>query len=339
MVKIVFFELDKFGLGDKKEYIKKALSAHEVIFVEEPLTSQNASKAGDAEAVACFIYSQINDDLLSKLQNLKLLVTMSTGFEHIDAVACKKRNVIACNVPSYGEHTVAEHAIALLLALTKKIVPSVERTKKGDFSLDGLRGSDLHGKTMGIIGTGKIGKNTAKLSKAFGMRVIAFDRFPDNEFAKKEGISYVLFDDLLSDSDFISLHAPETPETKHMINSNNVRKIKPGCFLINTARGSLIETEALLIGLKEGILAGAGLDVLEEEYAIREEMELLHEQYHKKFDVKTLLEEHILLEQPNVIVTPHNAFNTNEALMRILDTTVDNINAFLAGVPRNVIKG
>jgi len=339
MVKIVFFELDKFGLGDKKEYIKKALSAHEVIFVEEPLTSQNASKAGDAEAVACFIYSQINDDLLSKLQNLKLLVTMSTGFEHIDAVACKKRNVIACNVPSYGEHTVAEHAIALLLALTKKIVPSVERTKKGDFSLDGLRGSDLHGKTMGIIGTGKIGKNTAKLSKAFGMRVIAFDRFPDNEFAKKDGISYVLFDDLLSDSDFISLHAPETPETKHMINSNNVRKIKPGCFLINTARGSLIETEALLIGLKEGILAGAGLDVLEEEYAIREEMELLHEQYHKKFDVKTLLEEHILLEQPNVIVTPHNAFNTNEALMRILDTTVDNINAFLAGVPRNVIKG
>jgi D-lactate dehydrogenase len=124
-----------------------------------------------------------------------------------------------------------------------------------------------------------------------------------------------------------------------MINSQNVRKIKSGCFLINTARGSLVETEALLVGLKEGIFAGVGLDVLEEEYAIREEMELLHEHYHKKFDMKTLLEEHVLLEQPNVIVTPHNAFNTNEALMRILDTTVDNINAFLAGVPRNVIKG
>lgn len=339
MAKIVFFELEKFGLGDKKDYVKKTLSAHEVVFVEEPMSVENSDKAADAQIIACFIYSQINDELLSKLQNLKLLVTMSTGFEHIDLSACKKRNVVASNVPSYGENTVAEHAMALLLALTKKIVPSVERTKTGNFSLDGLRGSDLHGKTMGIIGTGKIGKNTAKLARAFGMRVIAFDRFPDNDFAKKEGVSYVLLDDLLSDSDVISLHAPETKETFHMINSQNVRKIKSGCFLINTARGSLVETEALLVGLKEGIFAGVGLDVLEEEYAIREEMELLHEHYHKKFDMKTLLEEHVLLEQPNVIVTPHNAFNTNEALMRILDTTVDNINAFLAGVPRNVIKG
>lgn len=339
MVKIVFFELEKFGLGDKKDYVKKSLPAHDVVFVEEPLTSENSTKAVDAQIVACFIYSQINDSLLSKLKNLKLLVTMSTGFEHIDVAACKKRNVVACNVPSYGEHTVAEHAVALLLALTKKIVPSVERTRKGDFSLEGLRGSDLHGKTMGIIGTGKIGKNTARLARAFGMRVIAYDRFPDNDFANKEGVSYVLFDDLLSESDFISVHAPETKETFHIINVNNIRKVKPGCFLVNTARGSLIETEALLIGLKEGILAGAGLDVLEEEYAIREEMELLHEHYHKKFDVKTLLEEHLLLQMPNVIITPHNAFNTNEALMRILDTTVDNINAFLAGVPRNVIKG
>lgn len=338
MVKIVFFELEKFGLGDKKDYVKKSLSAHEVIFIEEPLSIQNSDKASGADVVACFIYSEISDSLLSKLPNLKLLVTMSTGFEHIDSAACKKRNVIACNVPSYGEHTVAEHAIALLLALTKKVVPSVERTRKGDFSLEGLRGSDLYGKTIGIIGTGKIGKNTAKLARAFGMRVIAYDRFPDNEFAGKEGVSYVLFEDLLSESDFISIHAPETKETYHMINVGNIRKIKSGCLLINTARGSLVETEALLIGLREGILAGAGLDVLEEEYAIREEMELLHEHYHKKFDMKTLLEEHILLEQPNVIVTPHNAFNTNEALMRILDTTVDNINAFLGGVPRNVIK-
>lgn len=339
MVRIVFFELEKFGLGDKKDYVKKSLPSHEIVFIEEPLSVQNSERAEDADVVACFIYSEINDALLSKLPNLKLLVTMSTGFEHIDVAACKKRNIVACNVPSYGEHTVAEHAIALLLALTKKIIPSVERTRKGDFSLDGLRGSDLHGKTMGIVGTGKIGKNAAKLARAFGMRVIAYDRFPDNEFAGKEGVSYVLFNDLLSDSDFISIHAPETKETYHMINVDNVRRIKPGCFLVNTARGSLIETEALLIGLKEGIFAGVGLDVLEEEYAIREEMELLHEHYHKNFDMKTLLEEHVLLQMPNVIITPHNAFNTDEALMRILDTTVDNINAFLAGVPRNVIKG
>jgi len=339
MVNIAFFELEKFGLGDKKDYVKKSLASHNVIFIEEPLSAENVSKAKSSDVIACFIYSQINDALLSKLANLKLLVTMSTGFEHIDISACKKRNIIACNVPSYGEHTVAEHAIALLLALTRKIIPSVERTRKGDFSLDGLRGIDLHGKTIGIIGTGKIGKNVAILSKAFGMRVIAYDRFPDNEFAKKVGISYVLFDDLLADSDFISLHAPETKETFHLINVDNVRKIKPGCFLVNTARGSLVDTEALLIGLKEGIFAGVGLDVLEEEYAIREEMELLHERYHKKFDMKTLLEEHLLLKMPNVIITPHNAFNTNEALMRILDTTIDNINAFLAGVPRNVIKG
>jgi len=339
MVKIVFFELEKFGLGDKKDYVKKSLQSHEVIFIEEPLTSQNSGKAKDAQVIACFIYSKINEELLSSLPNLKLLVTMSTGFEHIDVSACKKREITVCNVPSYGEKTVAEHAMALLLSLTKNIVPSVERTRKGDFSLNGLRGCDLNGKIIGILGTGKIGKNMARYTKAFGMRVIAYDPFPDNEFAKETGISYVLFDDVLSESDVISVHVPESKETHHLINVNNVRKIKANCYLINTARGGIVETEAILVGLKEGIFKGVGLDVLEEEFAISEEMQLLHETYHKDYDLKTLLEEHVLLRLSNVIVTPHNAFNTNEALMRILDTTVDNINAFLGKVPRNVIKG
>jgi len=263
---------------------------------------------------------------------------MSTGFDHIDLEACKSKNVIASNVPAYGENTVAEHAICLLLALTRKLVPSVERTRKGDFSLEGLRGIDLKGKTLGILGTGRIGRHVAHFANAFDMRVIAFDKFPNDALAKECGYTYLPFDQVLAESDVISIHLPETPDTKHIINKDNVKKIKKGCILINTARGSIVETEAILMGIKEGIFAGAGLDVLEEECAIKEERELLHETFQKKCDVKTLLAEHMLIEQPNVLITPHNAFNTEEALQRILDTTIDNINSFYSGVPKNIIK-
>ncbi len=337
MAKIVFFELEQFGLGDRKNYIKEHLKGNDVAFVDEQLTEKNADRAKDADVVAFFIYSKINDALLKTMPKLKLALTMSTGFEHIDIDACRKRNVVACNVPAYGDNTVAEHAMALLLAISRKLMPSIERTRKGSFELTGLRGFDLKGKTMGILGTGRIGRNVAHFAEAFGMRVIAFDKFPNEALAKECGFTYVPFDKLLADSDVISVHLPETPETHHIINKDNVRKIKKGCVLINTARGGIIDTEALLIGMKEGILSALGLDVLEEECAIKEEMELLHEMFQKKCDVKTLLEEHWLIEMENVLVTPHNAFNSTEALMRILDTTIDNVNAFLAGVPQNKV--
>lgn len=337
MAKIAFFELDSFGLGDRKDYIRQHLKGNEIIFIEDKLSEQGAAKAKDAEVVACFIYSQVNENLLNKLPGVKLVTTMSTGFDHIDINACRKRNIVACNVPAYGDNTVAEHAMALLLAISRKLIPSVERTRQGSFDLTGLRGFDLKGKTMGIIGTGRIGRNVAHHAEAFGMSVIAFDKFPNDALAKECGFTYVPIDKLFAESDVISMHLPENPETHHFINKDNVRKIKKGCVLINTARGGLIETEALLIGVKEGIFSALGLDVLEEECTIKEEMELLHETFQKKCDVKTLLEEHMLMKMPNVLITPHNAFNSTEALMRILDTTIDNINAFLSGVPRNTI--
>lgn len=335
MAKIAFFELAKFGLGGMQDYIKKFLKGHEIIFSEEPLTEQNADKAADCEVVAFFIYSKITDALLRKLKAAKIITTMSTGFDHVDLEACRKRNIVACNVPAYGDNTVAEHAMALLLAISRKIVPSVERTRKGDFSLEGLRGFDLKGKTLGILGTGRIGRNVAHYAEAFGMKVIAFDKFPNEALAKECNFTYVTFDEVLAQSDVLSLHLPEMPETHHIINKDNVKKIKKGCVLINTARGGLIETEAILRGLKEGIFSACGLDVLEEEIAIKEEAELLHETFQKAGDMKTLLEAHILLRHPQVLITPHNAFNSAESLTRILDTTIDNINAFLAGVPKN----
>ncbi len=338
MSKIAFFELEKFGLGDKKDYIKQFLKGHDILFVEDPLTEQSAEKAADYEVVAFFIYSKINSDLLKKLPKVKFVTTMSTGFDHVDLDACRKRNIIACNVPAYGDNTVAEHAMALLLAISRKLVPSIERTRKGDFSLEGLRGFDLKGKTLGIMGTGRIGRNVAHFAEGFGMRVIAFDKFPNEALAKECGFTYVSFDQLLAESDVLSLHLPESPETHHIINKDNVKKIKKGCVLINTARGGLVDTEAILMGLKEGNFSACGLDVLEEECAIKEEAELLHETFQKTCDLKTLLEEHILIQQPNVLITPHNAFNSSEALMRILDTTIDNINAFFAGVPKNKIS-
>lgn len=337
MVKIAFFELEKFGLGDRKDYVKQHLIGHEVSFFEEPLSESNADKASDCEVVAFFIYSQINDKILAKLKSVKLLATMSTGFDHVNVEACRKKNVTACNVPAYGENTVAEHAMALLLSISRRIMPSVERTRKGDFTLEGLRGFDLLDKTLGIIGTGRIGRHMAHFAEAFGMKVIAFDKFPNEALAKECGFTYVSFDELLAKSDVISLHLPENKDTHYTINKDNIRKIKKGCVLINTARGGLVETEALLIGLKEGYLSACGLDVLEEECAIKEEAELLHETFQKTCNTKTLLEEHMLIQHPNVLVTPHNAFNSGEALMRILDTTIDNINGFISGVPKNKI--
>ncbi len=331
MAKITFFELEPW----EKDYIKEHLKGHELVFVDQKLEEKNAP--GDADVVAIFIYSQVNDAVLKKMQNVKLVATMSTGFDHINLDACKKKSVVACNVPAYGDNTVAEHAMALLLAIARKLVPSVERTRKGDFSLEGLRGFDLKGKTMGIVGTGRIGRNVAHFAEGFGMKVIAFDKFPNDALAKECGFTYVALDELLAQSDVISMHLPEMPETHHIINMDNIKKIKRGCVFINTARGGLVETEALLLGLKEGILSACGLDVLEEESTIREEKELLHETFKKSVDLKTLLAEHMLIGQPNVLITPHNAFNSSEALMRILDTTIDNINAFFAGVPKNKI--
>jgi len=262
---------------------------------------------------------------------------MSTGFDHIDLKTAKAKNIKVSNVPFYGENTVAEHTLALILALSRRLPDSIERVKKFDFNLDNLRGFDLEGKTLGLIGLGHIGSHVAQMAKGFGLKIIAFDPKKDLKLAKKLDFKYVALDNLLKTSDIISLHAPYNKKTHHLINKNNINQIKKGAYLVNTARGGLIETDSLITALNKGIIAGAGLDVLEEECFIKEEKELLAKPFQKKCNLKTVLQGHVLIQDPRVLVTPHNAFNSHEALQRILDTTVENIQGFLRGKPKNLV--
>jgi D-lactate dehydrogenase len=289
------------------------------------------------DVLSVFIYSHVDAKILQKAPRLKLVATCSTGYDHIDLAACRKKKITVCNVPSYGENTVAEHTFALILALSRKVHQGWLRTIRGNFSFDGLEGFDLQGKTFGIVGTGHIGLHAVRMAKGFGMNVVAFDVVKNNFMAETLGFRYVPFETLLAQSDIISLHAPYNKHTHHMINKGNISKIKRGALLINTARGGLVETEALALALDQGILSGAGLDVLEGEELIKEERQILSKEY--PIDpLKTLLQNHILLNRENVVITPHIAFNSREALQRIFDTTIANIQAFLAGKPENQVR-
>jgi len=332
-MKIAFFETEDW----QKDYLKGRLGAAELSFFSEPLSDSDIGRVSDCDIVSPFIYSQINKNTLQKLPDLKMVATRSTGFDHIDLAAAKENKVIVCNVPFYGENTVAEHTFALILSLSRKLFDSVERARKGDFSLDGLRGFDLKDKTLGIIGMGHIGLHVARIANGFEMKVLAYDSKPDKRLAKKIGFEYAGFDELLLKSDIITLHVPYNKSTHHLISSENISLIKKGAYLINTARGALVETEALLKALSGGILAGAGLDVLEEECVVKEEAQLLSKEFPKTCDLKTVLRNHVLLQQKNVIITPHNAFNSQEALIRILDTTILNIQSFIKNKPINKV--
>ena len=259
-----------------------------------------------------------------------MIATRSTGFDHIDLKAAKEKNIPIAYVPGYGDNTVAEFAFGLILNLSRKIYTGFDQIREtGSFSLEGLRGFDLNNKTIGIIGTGRIGRYMVKIAKGFGMKVIAFDVKPDENFAKEMSFQYLSLDDVLVQSDIISLHVPYMKETHHLINSQNISKIKKGALLINTSRGAVVETESLIRGLNEKILGGVGLDVLEEEGAIQDEKTLILYGRPEEHDLKTLIQNHVLIDMPNVIITPHNAFNTQEALQRILDTDLENIKSFI----------
>ncbi len=333
-MKIAFFELEEW----EKDYIKQNLKKQHAIFVNDKLTVETAAKAKECDAVAVFIYSKVDKAVLGKLPRLKFVATMSTGYDHIDLEDAKQAKVSVSNVPSYGENTVAEHTFALILALSRKIVDSADRTRKGDFTLDGLRGFDLKGKTIGIIGTGHIGQHAIRMAKGFEMKVIAFDIKKNSAAAKKLGFSYASLDTLLQKSDIISLHCPYNKSTHHLINNRNIGKMRKGAMLINTARGGIVETRALLRALNDGTIAAAGLDVLEEECNIKEEKQLLVEDFQKECDLRTMLANHMLLKHKNVIITPHNAFNSKEALLRILNATIENIEAFAKRKPINVVR-
>lgn len=331
-IKIAFFEIEDW----EKDYLQKELKNYQTSFFEDPLTSKNISQIKDCQIISFFIYSEIDKNILAVLPNLKFITTRSTGFDHIDIKEASKRKILVSNVPFYGENTVAEHTFALILALSRKIYQSIKRTRKGDFSLDGLEGFDLKGKTLGIVGIGHIGRHVARIAKGLEMKVIVCDPKKDKKIAKELNFKYVGLEYLLKNSDIITLHVPYNKQTHHLINKKNISLIKKGAYLINTARGGVVETEALAKALGEGILAGAGLDVLEQECFIKEERELLSKEFPKKCDLKTVLRNHLLIHQENVIVTPHNAFNSKEALERILETTVLNIKSFLKNKPINL---
>lgn len=335
--RIAFLGVEKW----EQDYLRRKLGVERnlsLVFFSKSLNSPILKKIGNADILVVFVWSQVDGQVISCLPRLKFIATMSTGFDHIDLEACEKRGIKVSNLPFYGSKTVAEHTFALLLSLSRKIPQSIARTRQGNFTLEGLRGFDLEGKTIGIVGLGQIGSEVAKLASGFGMRILAFDPKKNPVFAKKWKIKYTTLDYLLESADIISLHTSYNEKTHHLINKGNIRKIKKGAYLINTARGGLVETEALLLALKRGILAGVGLDVLEEECFIKEEKELLTRPFQKTCDLRVVLHNHLLIHNPKVIITPHNAFNSKEALQRILDTTIENIKAFLKGKPLNLLR-
>lgn len=332
-MKIAFFELEDW----EQEELKKGLfEGHELHLSREPLNERTLTEEHDAEIVSVFVHSNLNHAALGKLPNLKFIATRSTGFDHIDLGHCRERGIQVSNVPSYGENTVAEHTFALILALSRNIHKAFVHTLAHNIPFEELRGFDLAGKTLGVIGAGRIGLHVIKIAKGFGMNVVAFDVRQEPLLAEVLNFRYVSVDELLSISDIISLHCPYSPKTHHLINPDNIQQIKRGALLINTARGGLIDPAALTRALDEGILAGAALDVLEGEELLKDERQILAQSLAQD-KLRTLLLNHSLLNRDNVVITPHIAFNSREAVQRILETTLGNLRAFLRGQPRNLV--
>jgi D-lactate dehydrogenase len=317
-MKIVFFEVSKA----EEKILKGLLEDKDVLFFEEKLDENNVEKAKDAEIVCVFVKSAISKSVIDAMPNLKFITTRSTGFDHIDYEYAKTKDIKVSNVPAYGSETVAEFAFALLLTLSRKIREASQALKEnGNYSIPkDVQGFDLDKKTLGVIGTGKIGKNVIHIARGFNMNVLAYDLYPDLNFAKENNFIYKTLEEVLSQSDIVTLHAPYTKENHHLINKNNISLFKKGAYLLNTARGELVETEALVRALEDGTIAGAGLDVLEEEGKF------------KKGDIIPML------EMRNVVMTPHIAFDTCEAEARIMQTTVENIKGFIASNPINLVK-
>jgi len=329
-VKTVFFDI--------KDYEEEILSQNqpeecEFILIKKPFQDgfdENYEQIKDAEILSVFTSSKVPGELLKKLPNLRLVTTRSTGYNNVDLEYCKMADIKVVNVPKYGECTVAEFAFALLLNVVRKISEAYKELQEGRINLQGLIGMDLQGKTIGIIGTGAIGCHTAKIAHGFGMNILSYDPFPKEDIKEKFSVQYTELDELLKNSDIISVHAPSTKENFHMINDKAFSKMKDGVVFINTARGEIVDTGALYRALKSGKVGGAGLDVLEcEDVLAREELFLTKMDCVQRECLENTLINHKMLDMPNVIVTPHIAFDTKEAIRRILNTTLDNIKAYI----------
>lgn len=334
-MRIVIYEAEEW---EREAFGRLKEEGHDVAIVPEPLEPGNADEHGDAEIVSTFIYSELSEDVLSRFDSLKLIATRSTGYDHIALEHCGNRGIAVANVPEYGCHAVAEHVFALLLTISHRIADAIDRTRKGDFSMKGLMGFDLKGRTLGVVGTGSIGRCVIRIAHGFSMPVLAYDVRPDKAYAREAGFDYVELGELLDRSDVVTLHVPANKATHHMIGADEFDAMKDGAVLINTSRGSVVDTSELLRALTEGKVKAAGLDVLAEEPTIREEAELLRSIYRKQHDLETLFADHMLMHLRNVFVTPHTAFNTEESVGRIIETTIENIAAYAQGEPQNIVN-
>ena len=315
---MTFFEITDF---EKQKFID-AFGTDETVFFEDTIQNVEVEKFKDVETLCVFVHSELTKELLESLPNLKLICTRSTGTDHIDAEYCKEKNIAIKNVPFYGENTVAEHTFALILSLSRKIHMSYVRSIQGSFTTDGLQGFDLKDKTIGIIGGGRIGLHVARIAKSFGMHVRVYDIHQDTFLAELINFKYVSLEELLKTSDIVSLHVPLNKYTEHIINEDSLKLFKKGALLINTARGGLVDTDALLKALDNKTLSGAGLDVIEGEELLVEE-NIFNSPIEKA--AKLIVASKKLLDNENVVLTPHNAFNSIEAVNRIIDTTIDNL--------------
>ncbi|MBM9596032.1 2-hydroxyacid dehydrogenase [Roseitranquillus sediminis] len=309
-------------------YLEMANRAgHELVFLEARLSAETASLAGDADAVCAFVNDDLGAGVVSALADggVRLIALRSAGFNHVDLAAAEAAGIAVARVPAYSPHAVAEHTVALILTLNRKTHRAYNRVREGNFALDGLLGFDLDGKTVGIVGTGKIGEVVARILGGFGCTLLAHDPV-ESSICTALGVRYVEFDELLGASDIITLQCPLTPETFHLIDAAALARVKPGVMLINTSRGAVVDTRALIQGLKSGAVGSVGLDVYEEE------ADLFFEDFSDKFIPDDVFAR--LLTFPNVLITGHQAFFTEEALTAIAETTIANVSAFERdGVP------
>jgi D-lactate dehydrogenase len=299
---------------------------HELIYQEARLLKETVSLAAGADAVCLFVHDHADKDILDELARLgvRFVALRCAGFNNVDVAAAAKAGITIARVPAYSPHGVAEHAVALLMTLNRRVHRAYNRVRDGNFALEGLLGFDLHGKTVGIVGTGKIGLCFARIMHGFGCRLLAHDvaTHPD---AAKLGIEYVALDRLFAGSDVISLHCPLTAETRHLVNAANIARMRDGVFLVNTSRGPLVDTAAVIDALKSGKFGGLALDVYEEEEGI----------FYEDLSGGILADDQLarLLTFPNVLVTSHQGFFTRDALTAIADTTLGNLGDFAAGRP------
>lgn len=320
----------KVAFFDTKPYIKKVFEEcnqfdYCLHFIDARLTQETVSLAAGHQAVCVFVNDTLDKMVIESLARLgiEVIALRCAGFNNVDIEACSQSGISVVRVPAYSPHAVAEHALALMLTLNRRVHRANTRVRESNFSLDGLVGFDMYGKTAGIIGAGKIGVCLLRILSGLGCNVLAYDKYPNHQLAQELGVSFVSLNELLEHSDIISLHAPLIPETHHMINEDAIKRMKPGVMVINTSRGALIDTKALLRGLKSGHIGYAGLDVYEEESGY------FFEDFSDRVMTDDLLAR--LTTFNNVIVTSHQAFLTSDALTNIADTTLANLHEFELG--------